>query len=248
MRYLIFIFLFCCSRHDTKADPPILEQAKPIWESACSAYQPSQTQKCDRSTFVAWMSVACNKDFGIQEYKKEPGVYWRDTEDCYGQGESRSQCSRDAYLGIIFYAYTHNDIQTLEEIYDYGRDHDWTMCEGVESATNIKDLSYILSSILGKKEKIPNPMLGFRGHLLAGYIWLDAIYHKGSIQSLLLQQLHHETNDSPYFSALYHRYSNDNDQSGTLSRMINASGNYGWGGSPVEFHKAAAYMVMANEY
>jgi hypothetical protein len=265
MRYFLFCLLLVasCSRSDTKTDPTILEQARPMWVEACSTYQPSQTTKCDRSTFVAWMSVACNKDFGIQEYKKEPGVYWRDTSDCYGQGESRSQCSRDAYLGIIFYAYISNDIQTLEEIYDYGKDHGWTMCQGAESATNIRDLSPILSSILEKKENsekmsddwsddsqkekaIPNPLAGFRGHLLAGYLWLDATYHKGSVQSLLMQQLHNETNASPYFSALYHRYSDNNDQSGTLSRMRDVPRETGifWQGSPWQYHVAASYAVM----
>ena len=257
------LLLSSCARHDSgEAEPSILEQAKPYYIQACESYNPENTPRCDRSTFVAWMTLLCNKDFGLSAYEKESGVWWRSPESCYPD-ESKSQCSRDAYLAIIFEAYKRKDFQRIKDIYDYAEKNAWVMCEGDEAVTSIAPLKSIIVKILSQNNMplvgessdaladdldiIEKALSGFRGHLVAGYLWLRGDVLGGLTSTITLKALKDQTPDSPYFSALYHRFdSKNNSQEETLRLMKNTGpeNNFGWGSSPAEFFPAASYVVM----
>ena len=258
----------CGKRHDNgEAPAPIPDQAKPFYDEACASYVPSKTPRCDRSTFVAAMTVLCGKDYGLAAYEKEPGVWHRDVEPCY-PAESSSECSRDAYLWVIFGAYKRGDLGAIQRIYDHATEHDWVMCEGDPAVTSIRPLASMIRKSLTETysasaprflekvdtwpddlDVITNALSGFRGHLVAGYLWFRASVLGGLTTPLPLKLLADETPDSPWFSALYHRYNEQApDQSETLELLRKTSrvdDTFGWGSSPWEFHLAATYQVLA---
>lgn len=262
--YFALVFtLGGCGRHDNEeASTPILEQAKPFHTEACASYRPEQTPKCDRSTFVAAMTTICAKDFGLSQYKKAPGVFWRSPEDCMASQESTSQCSRDTYLWVLFNAWKKKDFATIQEIHDFGISHDWLMCDGPEGVVGIKPLVSLINKMLASQTLTEFPMpddldavlaalQGFRGHLIDGYLWFRASVLGGLTSAVTLKIIHEQTPDSPWFSSLFHRFQvGDGDQGESLELMKKTpheDGTFGWGSSPFWFHLAATYAVMKGE-
>lgn len=263
---LLLIATISCNRKSgEKTDASIIDQAVPLYNDACAAYTSMNTPRCDRSTFVAWMSAICpGYDYGIDQYEKEPGIWHRDIEDCYRDGVdlgSKSECSRDTYLAVLFYAFSTGNRPIIDRIYYYGKNHDWIMCDGPSGITSIKPLVSLINAIRTGKAPIvdealfpipaefsPRITTGFQAHLVAGYMWFRANVLGGLTNAVTLHTLHIANPDSPWLSALYHRYSrSDNDQSHTLDLMDAVPhdvGAFGWGSSPWEFHVAAAYSVM----
>jgi len=255
---LALLLVAACGRHDDgPADKTILEQAKPYYDEACASYQPSQTPRCDRATFVASQTTLCGDHYGLAQYEITPGQWMRDTTECYPD-ESKSQCSRDTYLWVMFDAYKRGDFARLQRIKDYGEAHDWVMCVGDDDRVSIKPLVSLLNKILdgqnlvGEADAMPDDLdvvtkalAGFRGHLVAGYLWFRGDVLHGLTTNVTLRLIKEETPASPWFSSLFHRFdSKDTDQGGTLELLKVADGDYGWGSSPPQFHKAATYKVL----
>ena len=128
---------------------------------------------------------------------------------------------------------------------------DITRCDRItflalmESVTNGKEsLAYEKPELKGMIEKISgqaslaesaDAIGGFQGHLLASYIWLDARI-SGQVSGIELDALNvltSQTPQSPFFSALYHRFS-DGNQDGTLELMRSWNTPYSnfWGSAP----------------
>lgn len=267
---VLVILVSCggCSRKDYDYTPPaLLDQALEIYDEACNSFVPQNS--CDSGTFVAAMSAICpQKDFNLSAYERSPGVWWRTADiDCFntydenGSRLSSSQCSRDTFLWVLLGAYWRKDFAAIKRIADTGEKLDWLMCDGDTAVTSIKTLVPIIHKILNDEgyhiddsadgigeDIVEKTFAGFRGHLIAGYLWLRASVYGGLTTSLPLEVIHNETPDSPWFSALFHRFSTDNDQTETVDLLKKAptegEGNFGWGSSPWQFHRAAPYKVL----
>jgi hypothetical protein len=87
---------------------------------------------------------------------------------------------------------------------------------------------------------IPNIIGDHRGHLIALWLWAEARINDGVIPvgAGILKTVHLETPSSPFFSCMYHRFT-DGNQNGTLellSKITKVKAAYGWGSSPWQIH------------
>lgn len=87
---------------------------------------------CDSTTFSGLLG-ASGVDVELLAAEKSPGEWLRRPKsypECWASGESRSTISRDALLSVMWWAWTHGDLATLERVWDYGVTHGWRMGRG----------------------------------------------------------------------------------------------------------------------
>ncbi len=61
----------------------------------------------------------------------EDGKWYRTpTKDCYSDGRSKSECSKDGFIGLLWSLYYTGDLRGSEKLISYGRSRNWIMCEG----------------------------------------------------------------------------------------------------------------------
>lgn len=280
-----FAFInFGCTKHE---DTPTQDPDPTVWEVVNDKYDYYKdnttpdifTRRCDNLTFYS-LSGAFNYglgaiDLGALEYS--PGEWHRDRNPCYPE-ESKSECSRDGFIMLFHYLWTTRDYLNMSEIYQYGYNSGWNMCDGPTNLVNLLPLVPTLTAMInsqtepsgtseqlpfgfrfpnGQATEIPNPLEGFRGHLLALYIHLQGRIH-GELNDLeyaAMKTLLDANPDNPLFLAIYHRYT-DGDQTLAIQGLADETvypkrviieespSAWGWGSCPTIVHYIATMGVI----
>lgn len=191
----------------------------------------------DRGDFLTFASIGqgLGMPYDIQSCEVSPGV-WRRHPDLK-VSESRSDISRDGYIGLIFFAITQDRKDILDRIISAGWKRRWKMGDRGKSAyTNIWPLvPYLYAARYGAW--VPTPYLpivwkaktGFRAHLFAMLILIDILIgkrynkHQRSIRTLW-----ENNKGNNLFRALYR-----------LEYLLTEY-DYEWGGCPPEIHRRLA--------
>jgi len=243
MRLLtLTLLLLGCSRHDGGASSLDLSRYQQTRDTLCAHYDASKLTKCDRSTYHVAMSAMCHGIIPLPTQYESPNGKWNrdETYGCYPE-ESRSETSQDTYLSLVLTQAK----APLIRAYAYAEAHGW---ETGEPRGNAGYLTPPLVSLLrnqinliGESDSVIDDAIeegkkafsGYRGNLIANYIWAVARQRGGLTTAGIsyLKVLHDETPDSPYFSCLYHRFSRlDNNQDRTISLLDKiGTKSFGWG-------------------
>lgn len=142
-KYILPLFvLLACGKKPTPDLPaypdPELSARLTTYNSLNEAYRDGdgflETDTCDALLFTSLSSF--HKAINIWAAYDAASGQWHRTpkHDCYPD-RSKSTISRDMLLGVLWYAYIHDDLKLAESIWDYGSSHEWVMGQGPESRT-----------------------------------------------------------------------------------------------------------------
>lgn len=233
-------FIFSCSSNHDAASPSDLEQVKNRRDAYCASFDPNSVARCDRITFVALMSAACGRDYGLAEYEQE-GKWHRDqSHRCYQDGESKSECSFDGYLSVL-HAMVSGFSGGLRRMQEKLESSDWVCGEGSEEVTPIKPLKSVIERMSGASFSEDDAIVetGFRGHLLASYNWLRKRIGMKEIPGVYAA-LYAETPKSPFYAALAV------DEAGAVRNLMDFPAPYSqfWGSAPDSTMYAATVAIL----
>ena len=233
-----------------------------------------QVERCDRATFFThYASLGFPID--ISNFEKTPGRLERDAAPCYPEF-SKSEASREIYIGWLHMIWTTKDVKALDRLIAYGEAHSWVMGEGPEDLVNISPLApmiYLMKSKMGNAVGIASVketnasvaftsddtdtiLSGFKGHVLASYLWL-AVQVQGKLGPVglaALKTLADASPGNPMYQALNHRFT-DGKQSIASAVLLNTklfpedkipqgSGSLGWGSCPDFLYWLITYQIM----
>lgn len=200
----------------------------------------------DRGDFLTFASIAAaldvpyeGPDWGLCEV--EDGIWRRHPE--IGT-RSRSDISRDGYMGVIFNCLVNDDQESLDRIIDAGWGRGWTMGDrGHWDYVNIAPLAPILlATRWGWFPTLPTLCTGwnnrgFRAHLLALTIVIERLIGKDRWSHRQgAKGIHEKDPNNPWFRVLYQVV---HDMEPTIPRKFRMEkSGYSWGGCPGEVHKA----------
>lgn len=262
MRYLIVLlgFLFACG---TSAKKPIdnssMNQARD--KGAFYAERIADDiykERCDKLTFKAHLSsTGYKQDLSALENN---GKWKRDEEPCYPDN-SKSEISFDGLVGVLHNIVANQDKAMFDRLVAYGTQHNWIMGEGMVELTNMYVLLPTVYRIQAKlalddTQSLDDALSGFRGHLLASFVWLqDRISGKITVAEMeAVDQLYSVSPEDPMYSALYHRFT-DGDQDATIDILLNSpvfpinelpleTGVFGWGSAPASVYYLVTLAII----
>jgi len=144
----LFLILFggCGKKHKEKdgGDASGIDHIKAKRELYLSLY-PSvadsngfiHTDECDSLLFSALsgvggadVSLSFAEFNSLGEWHRRPSYY----PECYPD-HSKSTISRDMLIGVMWFAYEHQQLHTLVDLFEYGEDHNWIMGSGDTTRT-----------------------------------------------------------------------------------------------------------------
>lgn len=138
-----------------------------------------ETDHCDSLLLTSLLGASGVAISNIHAAETEPGKWLRrppSEGECY-PANSGSEISRDMLLGLMWYAWAHRDLQILEDLYQYGEEHNWVMGAGDPARTGLRTLRGTLAAAIHKlggphrpaAELITDPQLvpktGYEAHL-----------------------------------------------------------------------------------
>lgn len=243
--------LLSCSRHRDYESKQSLTDAQEYRDRLCEGYSVKSVPRCDRVTFDALISAFCpGKQDSVKRFELEPGVWHRDTRPCYADGQdigSKSECSLDGYLAVLTYSITTGDQGVPRRMLRHLEDSGWYCGEGDTGATLVAPLSPLIRRAAGSLDiAFADPFAGFRGHLLAMWIWNDARLSGGLIRGgqTAINRLVAKNPTSPFYASLAHRWY-DGDYNDALTKLFNLSECKSlWGSCPLEAYVAMTVAVM----
>lgn len=201
----------------------------------------------------AGLGSSVGLDLPIARCEVEPGIFRRH----WLPFESRSDISRDGYLGVLHYIAAKNDMAMLNRILHAGWKRGWTMGDrGDWDYVNMLPLVPLMYMLKygGWFPTIPTICVGkmktgFRAHLLAITILLElragkkSFWHKWSMRRLVKYNP-----ENPMFLALLNYIENkDNllvDFHIDLEYCKWEEGCFGWGSCPPEvFYRVTKFII-----
>lgn len=94
------------------------------------------TDECDSLLFTALAGTVLDT-VDIRAARESNGRWHRrPTKDCYPD-HSKSTISRDMLLGVMWYAYAHDDLELVENMWAYGSQRSWIMGDGLRSRVQL---------------------------------------------------------------------------------------------------------------
>ena len=130
------MFVLACGRADSPDGVRLDWQKRVVLTSKAEQYKQwwHPETSCDALLFNS-LSVVGGASHDLLQYRNESDRWFRTpTKDCYPE-RSKSSISRDMFLGVMWWAWVNQDLDTLERIYQYGAANTWVMGEGVPSRT-----------------------------------------------------------------------------------------------------------------
>lgn len=259
---LLVLVLFACGhkQKDTQ-DTSLLGQAQSKGDTIYGQVSDRiYRERCDKLTFKGMLSAYSSQN--LDPYESN-GQWIRDDLPCYPT-YSVSSISLDGVLGVLHHIVATRDAARLNRLISYGEAHNWIMGQGPSEYTNIYALVPFIYSLKKKLSLADENMnlvdlsvqtqeilSGFRGHLLADYIWLtmEKDGQIGELELQLLKQLVSASPGEPMYQALLHRVV-DGDQTIALtllltdptyddSTVMRNDSAFGWGSQPA----AVSYLV-----
>lgn len=155
--------------------------------------------------------------------------------ECYPT-DSSSTISRDMLLGVMWYALVNNRLDIAEDLFEYGKSHDWIMGQGDISRiyftpglqATLAELVYRLGGENHRSYRsIPQTYsknIGFAAHLDILHILLRAEL-EGFMPDSAFQNMEYNYERSPknpLFSYAHHKFT-DGDQTETINFLLNSS-------------------------
>jgi hypothetical protein len=205
-------------------------------------------QRCDKLTFKASLSAVFRQD--IASLEAAPGEWHRDTTACYPV-DSASEVSTEGILGVLHHIWTYRDLAMLNRLIAYGEAHNWVMGVGDTQNTVVLGLVptiYDMRDRLSGSQSLTGPidqvLQGYKGHILASWLWLRGRM-VGALTDLELaaaKSLAGSASADPMYSAIVHRFT-DGDQSQAIATLLDdklfpadsiptKTGLFGWGSCP----------------
>lgn len=199
--------------------------------------------KCDGLLFNSLYAIIGGRSNpNLAESLRYPGKFYRSPEhDCFKKGLSRSECSRDMYLGYMLYLVFTDQSEPIERIISWGEKNSnkyldeylWIMCHGQPGAIEFRPntietakllLLYFNNARLNYKFdlQLSNRCQGYECHISAIHVWI-----RGSIRGYLVKKEYSfiESNAARYhqnafFQALYARYSGKSQAIKRIESML----------------------------
>lgn len=236
--------------------------------------------RCDKLTFMAHTSGTGYIRFNLDPFESG-GTFNRDIDPCFPE-YSRSTISFDGLLGVLHHAVAHKDIDVVNRMISFGEKNNWKMGEAVEGneglvvIPHIAPLMYLVRDYLTKgrngislaasdnemSEEFKKLLSGFRGHLLASYLWLRlrTVGYLYDLELASAASLVKASPTNPIYSAILSR-ATDGNQDTTMSILLDITkfpdieslrpgelptevGVDGWGGCPVTSEYLLALSIM----
>ena len=254
---VMLVFLLSCGYKEKKVAPStLLEKAE---QKGALIYanlnEDIYQERCDKLTFKGMLSAYSPQD--LSGFEKE-GSWSRDVIPCY-PNDSVSSISMDGIMGVLHHITVTRDIKMLDRLIVYGNAHNWIMGEGPTAYTDIKLLVPMIYEMKNSLDiskysisvDVKSILAGFRGHLLASYIWLSVEQDGqiGVVELATLKQLVASSPGDPMYVSLLHRVT-DGDQTialgllldsptFALDKIMHVDDAFGWGSEPAPI----AYLV-----
>ena len=221
------------------------------------------TERCDKLTFEGLLSVEVTQE--IEIFQSSPGKWNRDTKPCYPD-YSASEISNEGIVSVLHALWSTQNCALISDLYDYGIKNNWIMGAGDKEDTNAtvlfptilkeKDLICKTSSLTTIESDLDAVLSGYRGHILASWIWLVGRMD-GTINGLekaALDDLVGSSPQDPYYLALNSRFGNG-DQTLAIEGLINDTefpstvfpledSVFGWGSAPASVYYLITQAVL----
>lgn len=191
------------------------------------------TDHCDALLFTGLLGTVT--EVAIEASRDDSGAWYRRPIErpCYPDS-SASTISRDMLIGLIWYSYKNNRLDLLEQLFEYGLEHNWIMGKGDIARTYFTpSMQSLLARVIYK--------MGGTNHMLYRSIPIiiskvnDYQAHLAMLQILLLAEvtgytryfevIQYNYNRNPknaLFSYMYHRFY-DGDQTETITNLLNTT-------------------------
>lgn len=244
---IIAFVLVACSKSKTDDDSPASNtQIAENYRIHGSLYD---IPRCDNATFQLHAASVGKQDVTPADFEAYPnGHLRRDKSPCY-PNESDTSGSVEMYIGWLHWIWTNkNADQALDRLIAYGENHGWDVGDG--DSVNISQLVpmiYLMKSKLKgaslTESNLGDTLSGFRGHILASYLWLWLRVEGkiGPAGKEAIHQLYEASSGDPMYIALWQRV-NNGDFSDVYSIMDDRSifpeqpnhetAAFGWGSCP----------------
>lgn len=131
---------------------------------------------CDSLLFSSLLAVGRNQPINIEAAQVSPGQWYRNPQHT----GCDSSTSRDMLTGLIVYFYHFHRLDLANELYDYGKEHDWNVGIGSDVSNGFKtvmtpglvallaEVVYSLGGPLHPEKDLPNiynTTPGYESHL-----------------------------------------------------------------------------------
>lgn len=198
--------------------------------------------KCDGLLFNSLYAIMNKEVDPIRtESDRYPGKFYRSPEhDCFEKALSRSECSRDMYIGLMLWIYHQRDLAAIERIIAWGEKNSnkllaqtvWIMCAGqpgaIEFRPDLIETAKLLRYNLGGRRYhsiLPMPLAdcsGYECHIRSLHLLIRAKV-RGWVSEPELRYLQKQAdrNDkNAFFGILYARYSGDQIYKDRAGKML----------------------------
>lgn len=270
---VIFLIVVSCGKNKSKIDPlnsfQRIEKRNKFYLKNVD-WKKVFKHRCDKWTFYN-LAAAYGGPKDIYKFEWSPGEWHRDINGrpCYKNGEdlgAKSETTADGFLTLVQALYYMNDKRSkkaLNDLINYGEQHNWSMGEGPIGITNISHFKHIFYSLKNRFQiglaaggDIPK---GFRGHLILFYIW-NKYLTEGYINDLEKRALNYLVDgnpNNPLYQCMWHKFT-DGNQSHTIFLMENnknfpdyqipyETGLYGWGSVPAIIYHMAVLVCLKGD-
>jgi hypothetical protein len=214
---LFLALLLGCTKENVRPSPPIqsdvLTEKVELYKGLLNAVQDSDgfidTDHCDSLLFTGLLGSVPGVTVNIRQAREESGRWQRRPltyEACFPD-HSKTTISRDMLLGVLWYAFTHRDLELVENLWSYGQAHSWIMGDGQRDIVWMPDFQSTVAQLIYKlggadhRERLvplvwPPKQVGFRAHIIALHILLrNQIY--GTIELTGKQFLKEQADRQP---------------------------------------------------
>lgn len=241
---IISLFVISCGNSNRvykSATYASLESVQQLYLQEASGYQTDShgfiyTDECDSLLFSSLYAISRGQEFDILAARDSEGAWHRrPAMDCHLQ-ENGSSISRDMLVGVMAYSLYFHRLDILEDMWQYGNNHNWKM--GIDQ--RLFDTRTILTPNLGGllaraikhlggsnhlESRFPpvyTSTPGFESHLTLLQIWMEGRIAReisNRAMSTLDSILDHSPNN-PLANAMYHKF-NDGNQSKATELLLN---------------------------
>lgn len=247
---LLILLLTSCHRHASEPTRDPFADAQTRRDEVVAAFDVKTIKRCDFATFAPLFGAFTARSVPFHDLETLPGKWERDREPCYPDA-SQSETSQDSYLSVLHYAMTVRDWGIPQRMLIHAKPPEYRTGAGPLGVVSIAALVPTIIEMEGFEalvEEEPS-LVGFRGHLVAMFVWLRARV-RGSVSDLelsLLREAWEENLQSPLLTALFHRLT-DGDQADAIEKLAayepSSGSPFGWGSCPPELYIALTVAAL----
>lgn len=155
----------CGSRYEIHkpVERDVISHVKHKYETYVKLAQPD-LHDCDSLLFTSLIEAARKDTNIIDSFRNSDGQWFRrPSMDCYDLGQSKSTISRDMFIGLAWYIWSHKRLDLAEQVIEYANDHSLRMGQG--EASRIFFSPSIYATFLLLREHLGGDKAGVRGRI-----------------------------------------------------------------------------------